>query len=58
MNFSEALRHEGIQQGRQEGMVARTMEVAQNMLSKGMAVTTIAEVTGLSRQKLAALRKK
>ncbi len=58
MSLSEAFRHEGRQEGMQQGMQEGKLETARNMLSKGMAVTTIAEVTGLSRQKLAALGKK
>ncbi len=50
MNFSEALR----QEGRQEGL----LEAARKMLSAGVDVGIVAQAMGLSRQKLAALGKK
>ncbi|MEM7494791.1 MAG: hypothetical protein AAF471_01330 [Myxococcota bacterium] len=66
MSFSEVFRHEGRQLGLKEGLekglekgkLERSMEIARGMLRKSMPLTTIAELTGLSRHKLSALRKK
>jgi predicted transposase/invertase (TIGR01784 family) len=41
-------REEGRQEGRQEGSHLKALQVAANMLNKGMDVATIVEVTGLS----------
>ena len=49
---------QGMQQGKLEGKLEKALEIARGMLLKGMSVATIAELTGLPRQKLTALRKK
>ncbi|MEM7494752.1 MAG: Rpn family recombination-promoting nuclease/putative transposase [Myxococcota bacterium] len=54
MRFSEIFRHEG----KREGELNKAMEIARNLLAKGLPIATIAEATGLSRSKLATLRKK
>ncbi|MEM7495796.1 MAG: Rpn family recombination-promoting nuclease/putative transposase, partial [Myxococcota bacterium] len=45
-------------QGLRRGKLEKALEIARNLLSKGMPVAAIAEVTGLSEQKLTALRKR
>jgi predicted transposase/invertase (TIGR01784 family) len=44
--------------GFQEGKAERNIEIALNMLKKGISVDTICEVTGLSSSELEALKKK
>ena len=48
-------RKEGRQKGRQEGRKEEKKVIAQNMLSSGLGVALIAQVTGLSKQSIAKL---
>ncbi|MEM7495008.1 MAG: hypothetical protein AAF471_02485 [Myxococcota bacterium] len=57
MSFSEVFRHEGKQLGLKEGLERGKLETARNMLREGIPTATIVRVTGLTRQKLAALRR-
>ena len=47
---------QGVQQGMQQGMQARNLEIAKQMLSKGMDMQFICEMTGLSEAKINALK--
>ena len=47
---------QGIQQGMQQGMQARNLEIAKQMLSKGLDMQFICEMTGLSEAKINALK--
>ncbi|MEM7402921.1 MAG: hypothetical protein AAF310_02730, partial [Myxococcota bacterium] len=47
MSIADILKHEGRQLGLREGQLKKTLEIARNMLSKGMSVATIADVTQL-----------
>ena len=66
MSIADVLKHEGKQLGLKEGLekgmhqgeLNKALEIARGMLLKGMPLATIAELTGLPRQKLTALRKK
>jgi predicted transposase/invertase (TIGR01784 family) len=49
-------RQEGMQKGRQEGMYTKTLDIARNMLSKGLAVNLIRELAGLSEEELRKLQ--
>ena len=40
------------QKGREEGMNQRSLEIARNMLAKGMAASTVLEITGLSMEEI------
>lgn len=48
MTVSEQLRAEGMQQGMQRGMYLANLETARALLSKGMSITNVVEVTKLS----------
>jgi predicted transposase/invertase (TIGR01784 family) len=52
MNAAQRL----IQQGMQQGMQARNLEIAKQMLSKGLDMQFICEMTGLSEAKINALQ--
>lgn len=54
MTVSEQLRAEGMQQGMQQGMYLANLETARALLSKGMNVINVAEVTKLSIQEVQA----
>ena len=47
---------QGVQQGMQQGMQARNLEIAKQMLSKGLDMQFICEMTGLSEAKINALK--
>ncbi len=51
-------RAEGRLEGKLEGKLEGTLEIAANMLQKGLPVSLIAEVTGLSEMEIEALNKK
>ena len=40
------------QKGREEGMNQRNLEIARNMLAKGMDASTVLEITGLSMEEI------
>ena len=40
------------QNGREEGMNQRSLEIARNMLAKGMDASTVLEITGLSMDEI------
>lgn len=40
------------QKGREEGMNQCSLEIARNMLAKGMAASTVLEITGLSMEEI------
>ena len=40
------------QKGRDEGMNQRSLEIARNMLAKGMDASTVLEITGLSMEEI------
>ena len=42
----------GMKQGREEGMNQRSLEIARNMLAKGMDASTVLEITGLSMEEI------
>ncbi len=42
----------GREEGREEGMNQRSLEIARNMLAKGMAASTVLEITGLSMEEI------
>ena len=46
----------GREEGREEGMNQRSLEIARNMLAKGMDASTVLEITGLSMEEIQQLR--
>ncbi len=42
----------GREEGREEGMNQRSLEIARNMLAKGMDASTVLEITGLSMEEI------
>ena len=42
----------GREEGREEGMNQRSLEIAGNMLAKGMDASTVLEITGLSMEEI------
>lgn len=40
-------RKEGMEEGRKEGIRLRNLEIAKNMIKKGLAIADISELTGL-----------
>ena len=44
------------QKGREEGMNQRSLEIARNMLAKGMDASTVLEITELSMEEIQQLR--
>ena len=42
----------GMEEGREEGMNQRSLEIARNMLAKGMDASTVLEITGLSMEEI------
>ena len=42
----------GREEGREEGMNLRSLEIARNMLAKGMDASTVLEITGLSMEEI------
>ncbi|MEM7495455.1 MAG: hypothetical protein AAF471_04825 [Myxococcota bacterium] len=46
----------GLEKGREKGKLERSVEIARNLLSTGVEPKIVAQATGLSRQKLLALR--
>ena len=60
MTFADELRNEGRTEGRVEGLVEGRVEgvesVAINALKQGMVVDTIAQLTGLSVERIAQIK--
>ena len=50
-------REEGIEIGRKEGKKENKIEIAKNMLKKGMEISIIAEITELSVEEIEKLKK-
>ena len=46
----------GREEGREEGMNQRSLEIARNMRAKGMDASTVLEITGLSMEEIQQLR--
>ena len=46
----------GREEGREEGMNQRSLEIVRNMLAKGMDASTVLEITGLSMEEIQQLR--
>ena len=46
----------GREEGREEGMNQRSLEIARNMLAKGMDASTVLKITGLSMEEIQQLR--
>ena len=42
----------GMSQGLEQGISSRNIEIAKNMLNKGMDISTISECTGLSKEEI------
>ena len=42
----------GREEGREEGINQRSLEIARNMLAKGMDASTVLEITGLSMEEI------
>jgi predicted transposase YdaD len=57
MTAATQLRQEGILQGRQEGMQIRNIEIAKNLLSKGLNIKLIHEVTSVRKKLIEKLAK-
>ncbi len=49
-------RHEGLAKGRNEGQREATLAIARNMLARGIDLTLVQEVTGLSAADLQQIR--
>ena len=45
-------KQEGIKEGKIEGIKERNVEIAKSMLNKGMDITTISEITGLTKEEI------
>ena len=52
MTIAQQLEQKGLEKGRQEGK----MEVARNLLQKGIPLESVSELTGLSNDELAKIR--
>lgn len=52
MTIAQQLEQKGLEKGRQEGK----MEVARNLLQKGIPLESVRELTGLSNDELAKIR--
>ena len=46
---------QGISQGLEQGSKQEKVEIAKNMLAKNMGISTISEITGLSKEKIESL---
>lgn len=57
MTIAEQLKAEGMQQGMQQGIEKGKLEVAERLLAQKIELALIAEVTGLSLQKIEELKK-
>ena len=55
ITYSDYLRAEGKQEGRQEGQHAEALRIAQRMLADGIARETVVKITGLTADEIAAL---
>jgi len=53
---TERGRKEGIEIGREQGEKDKSIQIAKNMMQKGLHMNTIVEVTGLSLQDIEALQ--
>jgi len=42
----------GIQKGKQEGELSKALETARNMVARGMDISLIEDLTGLTKQQL------
>jgi predicted transposase/invertase (TIGR01784 family) len=51
------VRKSALQEGKQQGMQARNLEIAKNMLSKGYQAEAVLDLTGLSKEELENLKK-
>ena len=51
-NSIDTAKEEGREEGREEGMNQRSLEIARNMLAKGMDASTVLEITGLSMEEI------
>ena len=49
---------QGISQGLEQGISSRNIEIAKNLLDKGIDISTISECTSLSKEKIEELSKK
>ena len=56
MTFADELRNEGRTEGRVEGRVEGVESVAINALKQGMVVDMIAQLTGLSVERIAQIK--
>ena len=48
-------RAEGREKGLQQGLQQKSIEIAKNLLNKGMDITFVSEITGLSEEEVALL---
>ncbi|MEM7494917.1 MAG: hypothetical protein AAF471_01995 [Myxococcota bacterium] len=56
--MARTLRGEGLRLGLQQGKLEKAAEIARNLLATGIDPRVISQATGLSHQKLTALRRK
>ncbi len=56
-NSLKKAEHKGREEGREEGIQTRNLEIAKNMLRKGYSLDVVAELTGLSQEELEGLQK-
>ncbi len=49
---------EGKREGRKEGRKEREIEIVKNLFNKGMDITFVSEITGLSEQEIGLLKLK
>ena len=57
MTVTQAIRHEGMQKGIQQGMQQKKIHIAKNMSSKGFTPSLIQELSGISTEELRQLKK-
>ena len=55
-NSVDTAKREGIAEGMEKGMEKKSLEIAKNMLAKGMDETTVMEITGLSAELIQQLK--
>lgn len=56
MTIAQQLEQKGLEKGRMEGRQEGKMEVARNLLAKGIPLESVRELTGLSDDDLAKIR--
>jgi len=56
MTIAQQLEQKGLEKGRMEGREEGKMEVARNLLAKGIPLESVRELTGLSDDDLAKIR--